>query len=165
MCDYSLMGVPNRLANEGEDLIVCRFSTGTIGLTEAPSPATCPSVAAKRRIWSRIWDFVAAAEVHPSAVAVCIPPGTRLLLGDIAEDLRRTHNIGSVEEVTFTQLSAAENTHRDAIRLLNGKQISLQQLRAGQRVRVLQLTLPEEVMASARSGRSIPSSIPPTARK
>jgi len=158
MCDYSLMGVPNRLANEGEDLVVHRFATGTIGLTEAPSPVACPIVTAKRGFWSRVREFIAGAEVQP-AVAVCIPPGTRLLLGDIAEDLRQANNIGPAEEVTFTQLSVAENTHRDAIRLVNGKQISLQRLREGQRVRVLQLTLPEEVTPLAR--RSIQSPIPP----
>jgi hypothetical protein len=33
MCDYSLHNTPNRLANEGERLVVYRFQTGTIGLT------------------------------------------------------------------------------------------------------------------------------------
>lgn len=156
MCDYSLMGVPNRLANEGEDLVVHRFPTGTVGLTEAPSPVACPSSTAKPGVWARIREFISGAEAQP-AVAVCIPPGTQLLLGDISEDVRQAHNIGSVEEVTFTQLTAAENTHRDAIRFLNGKQVSLQRLRDGQRVRVLQLTLPEEMVAPSLGRGSIPS--------
>jgi hypothetical protein len=47
MCDYALMGVPNRLATEGEDLLVHRFRTRSIGLTASPisSPATCSSEA------------------------------------------------------------------------------------------------------------------------
>ena len=32
MCDYSLAGVRNRLAVEGEQLVVQRFSTGALGL-------------------------------------------------------------------------------------------------------------------------------------
>jgi len=32
MCDYSLQGLPNRLAIEGEELVVHRFTTGAIGL-------------------------------------------------------------------------------------------------------------------------------------
>jgi hypothetical protein len=89
-------------------------------------------------------EFCIEAEpLHP--VAVCIPPGARLPVRDIPEELQRVHKIGSVEEVTFTQLSAAENTHRDAIRLMNGTQVSLQRLREGQKVRVmaLQLTTPD----------------------
>jgi len=33
MCDYSLHGLDNRLAEEGEVLIVHRFYTGSKGLT------------------------------------------------------------------------------------------------------------------------------------
>ncbi len=32
MCDYSLMAVPNRLAQEGEELVMHRFPTGSLGL-------------------------------------------------------------------------------------------------------------------------------------
>lgn len=37
MCDYSLRGIPNRLAREGEDLVVYQFRTGARGLTEGTS--------------------------------------------------------------------------------------------------------------------------------
>ncbi len=33
MCDYSLAHYPNRLAEEGDQLLTCRFSSGTLGLT------------------------------------------------------------------------------------------------------------------------------------
>jgi hypothetical protein len=32
MCDYSLMAVPNRLAQENEELVAHRFPTGSMGL-------------------------------------------------------------------------------------------------------------------------------------
>ena len=31
MCDFSLMGVPNRLARHDEELVTYRFQTGTLG--------------------------------------------------------------------------------------------------------------------------------------
>ena len=68
MCDYSLAGIPNRFAVEGEELVVRRFPTGSIGLA---SP--CES-----------------APKQPFATqtpAVCLPPGTRLRLRDIPEHL------------------------------------------------------------------------------
>ena len=47
MCDYSLHGIKNRLANEGEHLFVHKFHTGSKGLAsvtdlknlEKPAPA------------------------------------------------------------------------------------------------------------------------------
>lgn len=35
MCDYSLYAIQNRLAEEGEELVLHRFETGTIGFTSA----------------------------------------------------------------------------------------------------------------------------------
>jgi hypothetical protein len=137
MCDYSLMGVPNRLATEGEELIVHRFATGSIGLTAS---------AAKRGFWQTIKELFGDGESQ-QAVAVCVPPGARLLLRDIPIDLQRRCGASRVEEVTFTQLSAKENTHRDAIRLDNGTEILLQQLREGQRVRILQFFTPDGEVA------------------
>jgi hypothetical protein len=81
---------------------------------------------------------------EPEKVAVCIPPGARLLLGDIPEDVQKSFGVGGSEEVTFTQLTATPNRYRDAVRFKNGREILLQRLNQGQRVRVLQLSLVEE---------------------
>lgn len=56
MCDYSLAHIPNRLAVEGEQLVVHRFETHTLGLTPAHR---------------RLWDIL----LHPNPPAVCVPPG------------------------------------------------------------------------------------------
>lgn len=69
--------------------------------------------------------------------AVCIPPGARLVLMDITEQLQDEIAVGRVEEVTFTQITAAPNAYRDAIRFRSGCEIQLQKLREGQRVRVV----------------------------
>ena len=116
MCDYSLMGLPTRLAAEREELVVYGFSTGTIGLA-SPSDLKTKGTG--------------------GAPAVCIPPGTQLLLRDIPLLLRCRLHVGGEEEVTFTQITAATNTHRDAVRFEDGREILLQELNVGQRVRVL----------------------------
>ncbi len=120
MCDYSLMSVPNRLAKEGEELVVHRFHTGAIGLA---SP--CPSAS----MW---WS-------DKQTCAVCVPPGARLRLKDIPKRLRREIGVGPAEEVTFVQLSATEYQFRDAVRFSKGQEILLQRLQCGQHVDVLSL--------------------------
>ncbi len=121
MCDYSLAGMPSRLAVEGEHLVVHRFPTGSLGLA---SP--CPSL-------SQWWP----AKQTP---AVCVPPGARLLLRDVPEDLQRQFGVGATEEVTFVQLSATTYQFRDAVRFNNGREILLQRLQCGQEVEVLCLS-------------------------
>ena len=119
MCDYSLAGVPNRLAVEGEQLVVQRFSTGALGLA---SPTT-------RRAW--LWSV--------KERAVCVPPGARLLLRDIPKDFQRQSDVQATEEVTFVQLSAEAYQYRDAVRFRSGREVLLQWLRCGQQVEVLSL--------------------------
>jgi len=118
MCDYSLAGIPNRLAVEGEQLVFHRFSTGSIGLA---SPCASPS-----RWWS-----------GKQTPAVCVAPGTRLLLRDIPKGLQQQFGVGATEEVTFVQLSATPYQFRDAVRFSNGREILLQTLKCGQQVDVL----------------------------
>jgi hypothetical protein len=81
----------------------------------------------------------------PPVPAVCIPPGSRLSLQDIPVRLQRDLGVGAVESVTFTQISAAANSYRDAVRFSNGREVRLQELREGQRVRVLDLSMAEEL--------------------
>jgi len=146
MCDYSLMNVPNRLAQEGEDLVAHRFPTGSLGLAspaDVKRPIT-PQIKARRRLLDRVRDFFNPPMAAPVA-AVCIPPGARLQLQDIPVRLQQEFGVGPVEEVTFTQISAAVNSYRDAIRFRNGREIRLQEMREGQRVRVLDLSLADEL--------------------
>jgi hypothetical protein len=145
MCDYSLMGIPNRLACEGEDLVVYEFRTGSRGLTShtsvmnADTQTRYESFGIVKRLFGNL---------EPERVAVCIPPGARLLLSDIPEDVQKSFTVGSSEEVTFTQLTAKPNAYRDAVRFANGREILLQRLNKGQRVRVLRLSLAEESVQS-----------------
>lgn len=144
MCDYSLMAVPNRLAREGEDLVAHRFPTGSLGLA---SPADLkramdPPALARKNFWRAVVEFFNPPKSEP-VPAVCIPPGARLELQDISVRLQQELNVSAVERVTFTQISAAVNSYRDAVRFGNGREVRLQELREGQRVRVLDLSVAE----------------------
>jgi hypothetical protein len=130
MCDYSLAGLPNRLAVEGEQLVVHRFVTGATGL--APVRPSLKQL------------------FFPSSTpAVCIPPGAQLLMRDIPEDVQRRLGVGVAEEVTFVEQSAEAFTYRDAVRFANGRETLLQYLRCGQRVDVLSLSSGDNVQDRA----------------
>jgi hypothetical protein len=146
MCDYSLMAVPNRLAREGEELVAHRFPTGSLGLA---SPADIkrfadPPAPVRRSFWCAVKTFFNPPKTDP-VPAVCIPPGARLRLQDIPSRLQHDLSVGPVEDVTFTQISAAVNSYRDAVRFPNGREVRLQELREGQRVTVLDLSGAEEL--------------------
>jgi hypothetical protein len=149
MCDYSLMGVPNRLACEGEDLVVYEFRTGSRGLTADTSVTNTdtaqPECKSFRSFAKRL---LGELQPEPERVAVCIPPGARLLLSDIPEEVQKSFSVAASEEVTFTQLTAMPYRYRDTIRFRNGREILLQRLNKGQRVRVLELSLVEEPVQS-----------------
>jgi hypothetical protein len=135
------MAVPNRLAREGEDLVAHRFPTGSLGLA---SPADLRRVAdppapGRRTFWCAVKEFFNPPKSEP-VPAVCIPPGARLELHDIPARLQHEIGVSAVETVTFTQISATANSYRDAVRFPNGREVRLQELREGQRVRVLDLS-------------------------
>jgi hypothetical protein len=133
MCDYSLGGLPNRLAVDGEELIVHRFSTHSIGLA---SPVDLQSKIREVRQWDpSLWHqikslFAPAFDCRPVR-AVCVPPGARLVLKSIPMDLRCKWSVGADESVFFMQTSAEVNTYRDALHFRTGRQVLLQDLREG----------------------------------
>lgn len=148
MCDYSLMGLPNRLAVSDELLVVHRFPTNTVGLTSPSEVAPAPD-SGKTSFWAVLKRCFAIPK-SDAVTAVCIPPGSRLLLQDIPANLRGQMDVAVVEPVLFTQLTANAYAHRDAVRFQNGRELSLQYLSVGQRVKVLsvsgesQPTMPED---------------------
>jgi hypothetical protein len=143
MCDYSLMAGPTRLADEGDDLVTFRFPTGSMGLVSfADFKRATVQCGPKKGFWASLRKFLELPRQVP-VVAVCIPPGAHLLLPAVSQRLQRRFGIGPTEEVTFTQVTAAPNQYRDAIRFRNGCEILLQQLREGERVHVLDLSLAE----------------------
>lgn len=146
MCDYSLMAVPNRLAREGEDLVAHRFPSGSLGLASPTDlkRSTEPAMTCRKPFWRRVAEFFDPPRTEP-VPAVCIPPGARLQLQDIPVRMQQELGVGPCEPVTFTQISAAVNTYRDAVRFLNGREVRLQEMREGQRVKVLDLSMADEL--------------------
>ena len=138
MCDYSLMGVPNRLACAGEELVTHRFHTGTMGLISRVDLRQTP-VPAAGTLWSMVKGWLAALKSKP-VCAVCIPPGARLMFREIPESLRRELNIGAAELATFTQVSAQTYSYRDAVMFPNGRTLLLQRLDVGLCLQVLSLS-------------------------
>jgi hypothetical protein len=149
MCDYSLFAIPNRLAKEQEDLVAHRFPTGSMGLAspaDLVKNAQCRQQSTgKRGLWATIRGFFAMPKLEP-VPAVCIPPGAQLHLQDIPVRLQQEFGVGPEADVVFTQTSASVNTYRDAVKFSNGRELNLQELREGQRVRVVSLALAEPML-------------------
>jgi hypothetical protein len=137
MCDYSLHGIKNRLAKEGETLIVHGFHTGSKGLTSPEYLELSPSPRGMLAFLKTMFAPV------PRECAVCIPDGARLKLDGIPQTLQRVHRLSDTETVTFRQLSANSATYRDAVEFKNGVKVRLQELETGQRVEVLSLSSEE----------------------
>ena len=149
MCDYSLHTYPNRLAADGEDLVVHRFGAGSLGLASPAdlTPLISASTSARGNFWSGVKTWFQGRnprwEAEKRVPAVCVPPGARLLLKDIPKSLQREMGVGEVEEVQFVETTADVNTYRDGVRFKNCRQALLQQLKEGQRVQVISIA-PEE---------------------
>jgi hypothetical protein len=134
MCDYSLHGIENRLAVEGEVLVVHRFHTGSKGLT---SPSYLQTETKPKKFLTLLTDTFA----NPSAeCAVCIPDGAELVMTGISPGFQFSFGISATEVVIFRQQSSEDATHRDAIEFSNGVIVPLQELEVGQRVGVIGLS-------------------------
>ena len=134
MCDYSLHGIENRLAVEGEVLVVHRFQTGSKGLT---SPSYLQAGPKPRNFLS----LLASSFSDPSSeCAVCIPDGAELVLTGISPAFQFSKGVSSTEVVVFRQLSEQDATHRDGVEFRNGTIVRLQELEVGQRVEVSALS-------------------------
>jgi hypothetical protein len=137
MCDYSLCGLPNRLAKEGELLEVHKFSTGSMGLASPLELHNKPQEVAGKGFWHTMRSLF-QSRFQPET-AVCIPPGADLILKGIPQHLQQRYGVEEIEGVKFVQTSAAANTHRDAIQFENGRIAGLQDLPEGLAVEVLSL--------------------------
>jgi hypothetical protein len=168
MCDYSLQGLPNRLAVDGEQLITYRFRTGSMGLASPGDIAarTCAQQQATehRSWWSAVLQWLDGGVEKDEVPAVCVPPGTRLLMNHVPERMRRDFNLNAVEEVTFVQLSAEAFQFRDAIRFGDGRQLLLQSFPSNVTFQVLRTTLHCEPGEEQTEQAAWPASVSMTPR-
>jgi hypothetical protein len=154
MCDYSLHSVKNRLAVEGEPLFVHKFHTGSKGLASMTDLRTVQNQSpvprglgmwAKFKAWCDKNLGMSREHIARSLPAVCIPPGARLEVVGIPSHIQKEFKLRECEDATFTQLSADPFRYRDALRFNNGQEVLIQQLNEGLQVKVLCLTLAEEI--------------------
>jgi hypothetical protein len=147
MCDYSLMGLPNRLAVKEEELVVHRFPTGSLGLAAPSDLKPADSSMGRPKTWTLVKAFF-NPPAQRSVKAVCIPPGATLIAEDIPASVQRALGVGRIELVTFTLITGplnrsvqceAAGSHRDAVRFRNGREVRLQDLHEGQRMWVMDL--------------------------
>ncbi len=146
MCDYSLHAIRNRLAVEGEQLVVHRFQSGSIGLAQPPVEVQKPR--------STFWKNLLSWGIKADPCAVCIPPGATLVLYKIPTRLQAQFRVEATETVTFTQISAREREYRDAVRFSNGSTVLLQLLEPGQPIQILTLSVketPQPALAELRA--------------
>jgi hypothetical protein len=127
---------------EGEELVVRRFSTGSMGLAAVADLQVHESLREalpRKTFWESIKGFFEGPGQSAAVPAVCIPPGAQLIVADIPADLRRSYHLSPEEAAVFTQTSAEFYSYRDAIRFQNRFEVHLQDLREGMHVRVLSL--------------------------
>jgi hypothetical protein len=160
MCDYSLHGIKNRLANEGEQLFIHKFHTGSKGLASVTDLRNLEKTAPGAGVWASFKCWVENqrrwinGDLKRALPAVCIPPGARLHVDGIPSPMQNQFGLGPREGVTFVQLTAESFRYRDAIRFQNGQEILLQKLSDGLRMEVMSLALAEEITAPKHAARS-----------
>jgi len=139
MCDYSLHGLPNRLAIEGEQLVTHRFSTLSIGLA-APSDLRMAADLLHQAGGSR-YSRPGMPSLRNNVVvpAVCIPPGTHLRMYPSPNHSLQCPDLRPIEDVTFVQVTATPFRYRDGIEFGSGLRILLQMLPEGVRFDVLSM--------------------------
>jgi hypothetical protein len=125
MCDYSLYTIQNRLAQQGEELVLHKFETGTLGFASVSDLDLKATTEIKPSGFCSSFIRWVSPERPPKFPAVCIPPGSRLLLMDVPRTMQASLRVKCSEVVTFTELSDRSYSYRDALVLPNGTRVLL----------------------------------------
>ena len=147
MCDYSLQGLPNRLAVDGEELVTHRFITGSMGmasvceLSAQTKPERIPGI---RGWWKSFKGWLVPDASAASLTAVCLAPGARLLMREVPASLAREFRLNPTEEVVFTQINAEAFQFRDALQFSGGRRVLLQHVREGVHLEVISTSIDNE---------------------
>jgi hypothetical protein len=153
MCDHSLYSTQHRLAREGEDLALHRFESGAMGF--ASGMDLMEYEISKQKEISSFWGTIRDWLLLPSRTiripAICVPPGTTLLLTDIPRPTQESLYIDESEIVVFTELHSPSYSFRDALLLPNTTRVLLQDLPEGIHALVLNVS-PEALMETTAAG-------------
>lgn len=130
MCDYSLNTFPNRLAQDGEELVLHRFPSGCMGFVSAEDFLTNHVRRIGRGSGLAAWFF---PRRHNGPAAVCVPHGSTLVFEGMPSLLRGQLGLAATEEALLVPLSEDDFYYRDGLRFANGERILLQRFPEGQR--------------------------------
>jgi len=142
MCNYSPHFIRNRLAEEGEDLVLHRFDTGSFGFASAADLRECEAKneKASSSIWGVMKDWLLLPRHSARVPTICVPPGAQLLLRDIPAKVQASLYIHASEVAVFTELHARKYRFRDALLLPNATRVLLQDLPEGLHAVVLSMS-------------------------
>jgi len=132
MCDYSLMAIPNRLAEEGESLVAHRFPTGSVGFASPEDLCKTVQWQGARPLGFSAQNKLGSGGLRPTRC----PLDVARYSGTSAARSRSGCGRGS----HLYPACPTAYTYRDAIRFANGQEILLQELGEGQQVKVLDLS-------------------------
>jgi len=158
MCDYSLHGLENRLAKEGERLVLNKFRTGCKGFASKDdlhqlhawrkAPAGMSLIKRGPFFFAEAWRHMAEAMdvARYDLPAVCLPHGATLQIISSPVEPRLQAGTGAVVGTTVRLIQVTHEPHRyrDAIMCLDSRwagPLSLQNLPEGVVVEVLSLNL------------------------
>jgi hypothetical protein len=135
MRDFSLQGVPERLAVQGEVLVSYRFRTGSVGLASPGDIAGSEGVwhgLGGRPSWWSSWKRRAKHFLRRDKTAtIRVSPTARLRVNSVPDEIQAEFGVSAIENVNFVQLSAEGCRLRDAIRFRNGRHVLLQRFGEG----------------------------------
>jgi hypothetical protein len=168
--DYSLMKIRNRLAVEGEELVAHKFRSGSIGMVSRSDfrrwqtaaqaelgPASPAQGETTNGFWQSIKNFfmefltfygfvspVAQSSDGEPGPVVAIPSEALLRVFGISPELQRQYHLSLFEDALFTEMWRS-GLRQDGLCFGNGVTIPLQQLREGQKVKVLRRSWAESL--------------------
>ena len=148
MCDYSLSVDESRFAEEGERLVVHRFSNGVRGFASPVDLCRLMEIG----LWKRLANFLSG---KADGCAVCVQPGTKLILRDLPVSLCSKLGLERDEEVTITH-SASGGTHRDGVLFRDGAEFLIQWLPEGLEADVLSV-VPTSLTEHAAEAAPLPT--------
>jgi hypothetical protein len=142
MRDHSLHAT-NRLAQEGEELVLCRFSSGVLGFAANADLLKAESIVRTepRNFWSRLKESLLGRRAARFP-AVCVPPGARLLLDGVPPNVQTSLQVAPSEVVVFAEISDRSYSYREVLLLPDETRVLLQDLPEGVHALVLALSSP-----------------------
>lgn len=140
MCDYSLYTIQNRLAEEGEELILHKFETGTLGFASASDFSRAGSLNTRSRYFLGQYEGLVGTAAYSTVHGDLRSSRNSLITERHSTNCADTPPHRPKEIALFTEVSDRSYSYRDALLPPNGTRVLLQDLPAGLHALVLSLS-------------------------